>query len=110
MVSIFLAGIFLFAALSTLYIVAPGYPADKRGWWQFLFALELLVVVLVGGGAIVNFAKRRFLGWSTGLMIFGYCATVWLIPMGIWGIVLLIWDFRRNRTVSAVTGAQELPR
>jgi hypothetical protein len=95
-VGILVAGILLLALLSSLFIVIPGVPQDKRGFWHFLIALLAIVATLLAGGGIANFAKCRLAGWPTGAMIFAYCLSVWLIPFGIWGIVLLLAENKRR--------------
>jgi hypothetical protein len=96
-VGLFIAGMLLVSALSAFFIVMPGVPIEKRGFWHFLIALEAIMIVLIGGGGIANFAKGRLAGWPTGTMIFAYCISVWLLPFGIWGIVVLLAEHKRRQ-------------
>ena len=69
------AGLFLVSALSTWFVV----------------------MLLIAGGGIANFAKGRLAGWPTGMMVFAYCISVWLLPLGVWGIVILLIEPKRRR-------------
>lgn len=109
-VSLLIAGILLLALLSALFIVMPGVPADKRGFWHFLIALLTIVIALLGVGGIANFAKGQLAGWPTGAIIFAYCISVWLLPLGIWGIVALLSENkRRQRETSQPPSLQSKP-
>jgi hypothetical protein len=100
-VGLFIAGMLLLSALSAWFIVLPGTAIEKRGFWYFLIALELIMIVLIAGGGIANFAQGRLAGWPTGTMIFAYSISVWLLPLGIWGIIILVAEHkRRQRTAS----------
>jgi hypothetical protein len=97
-VGLIIAGLGLFAALSTLFVVLPGTPNDKRGFEYFLASIEFVTALTVGAGGILNLVKRRGLGpWPTGIMIAGYCASVWLVPLALWGIVSLLVERRHRR-------------
>jgi hypothetical protein len=90
-VGILIAGVCLFAALSTVFVVLPGFSPDKRGFWHFLIVIEATTALTVGGGGIANLIKgRRLARWPTGIMIAGYCVSVWLVPLALWGIVSLL--------------------
>lgn len=56
-----------------------------------------LVVLLVGGGSIANLSERRLALWPTTAMIVGYCASFFLLPFGIWGIIELVLERKRPR-------------
>lgn len=96
-VGLFVAGMLLVSALSAWFIVLPGIPVERRGLWHFLLVLEAIMIVLIGGGGIANFAKGRPAGWPTGIMIFAYCISLWLLPLGVWGIVILVMEQKRRR-------------
>lgn len=91
------AGLFLVSALSTWFVVMLGVPLEKRGFWYFMFAMEAIMTLLIAGGGIANFAKGRLAGWPTGMMVFAYCISVWLLPLGVWGIVILLIEPKRRR-------------
>jgi len=40
----------------------PGYPVEKRGWWHFLTAFEAVLTILIGAGALTNFAEAQTTG------------------------------------------------
>jgi hypothetical protein len=90
-VGMLIAGVCLFAALSTVFVVLPGISPHKRGFWHFLTVIEAATALTVGGGGIANLTKgRRLAPWPTGIMIAGYCISVWLAPLAVWGIVSLL--------------------
>ena len=95
-VGLLIAGLCLVSALSSLFIVLPGIPTDRRGFWYFLIALEAIMILMLGGGGIANFAKGRLAAWPTGVMIAGYCISVWLLPLAIWGVVALLAERKRQ--------------
>src|SRR5690349_9558803 len=96
-IGLFIAGMLLVSALSAWFVVMPGVPVEKRGFWHFLIVLEAIMIALIGGGGIANFAKGRLAGWPTGTMIFAYCISVWLLPLGIWGVVILMSEHKRRQ-------------
>jgi hypothetical protein len=55
-----------------------------------------LIVALVGGGGLANLANGGLSVWPTVTMILGYCISVFLIPLGIWGAVLLGMERKRQ--------------
>jgi hypothetical protein len=99
-VGLFIAGLLSLAALSTYLAVLPGVPTGKRDFWHFLIAIEIMMGIFIGGGGIANLAKRQITGWPTGIMIFAYCMSIWLFPMGIWGIVILLAERKRRKRES----------
>ena len=54
------------------------------------------MILMLGGGGIANFAKGRLAAWPTGVMIAGYCISVWLLPLAIWGVVALLAERKRQ--------------
>ena len=56
-----------------------------------------LVTLLVGGGSIANLSERRLVFWPTIAMIVGYCASFFLLPFGIWGVIELVLARKRPR-------------
>ena len=97
-VGLFIAALFTLAALSTLFVVMPGTPPEARTWWHFMVALEAMAALSLGVGAIVNLAGgRRLAPWPTGIMIFGYCVTMWLLPLALWGVISLVVEHKRRR-------------
>ncbi len=99
-VGLLIAGLCLVSLLSAVFIVLPGVPIDKRGFWYFLISLEAIVVIMLGGGGIANFAKGRFSPWPTGVMIGAYCISVWLLPLAIWGVIALLAERKRQNNVT----------
>jgi hypothetical protein len=57
----------------------------------------LISALLLAGGSVANLTRRRFSTWPTIATIGGYCITVFLLPFGIWGIVALVAEQKRNR-------------
>jgi hypothetical protein len=100
LVGLIIAGLCLFAALSTLFVVLPGFPKDKRGFWYFMASIEFVTALTVGTGGMLNLVKRRLAPWPTGIMIAGYCAAIWLVPLALWGIVSLLIERRHRRSES----------
>ena len=62
----------------------PGTPPDNRGIWYFIISLEAILILILAGGGITNFAKGRLAPWPTGIMVAGYCISIWLLPLAIW--------------------------
>jgi hypothetical protein len=56
-----------------------------------------LIMLLVEGGGFANLVRRRLTPGPTITMITGYCISVLLIPLAIWGIVLLVIERNRKR-------------
>ena len=101
-VGLIVAGLCVFAALSTLFVVLPSGPTKAHGWWYFMAASEAVATLTLGAGGIVNLAKgRRLAPWPTGVMIFGYLVMVWLLPLALWGIVSLILERKHLQKESA---------
>ncbi len=101
-VGLVIAGVALFAALSTWFIVLPDIGSGKRRFFYFLMAVEVVTFLAVGGGGIANLAKgRRLAPWPTGIMILGYCASVWLLPLALWGIISLVLEHKRAQAENA---------
>ena len=96
-VALLIAGLCVVTLLSALFVVMPGVPPDKRGFWYFLISLEAILIVTLGGGGVANFAKGRLAPWPTGTMIAGYCITIWLLPLAIWGVFALLAERKRQR-------------
>ena len=94
---------FLISLLSILFLVMPDIPLEKRGFWHFLIAYEVVLIGTIGGGALTNFAKGRLSGWPTGLMSAGYFISVWLIPLAIWGIIALRSEQKQQQTAAMKT-------
>jgi hypothetical protein len=55
------------------------------------------VILLVGGGSFANLVDRGLKFWPTISMIVGYFASIFLLPLGIWGIVALGMEQKRRR-------------
>jgi hypothetical protein len=55
------------------------------------------VAVLVGGGSLSNLVNRGMGLWPTITIIIGCFIAVVLIPLGIWGIIVLKLDRKRRR-------------
>ncbi|HOC56460.1 MAG TPA: hypothetical protein PKI20_12630 [Verrucomicrobiota bacterium] len=108
-IGLFLSCMFLVSVLSIIFVVSPGFPPEKRGWWHFLVAYEAVLIGLIGGGALGNLAKGRLSGLPTGLMAAGYFMSGWLIPLAIWGILALRAEQKRQRTPAPKTEPLELP-
>ena len=108
-VGLIIAGLCVFAALSTLFIVMPSLPNGKPGFWYFLASLEAVTALTVGPGAVINLAKRRGLApWPTGIMIAGYCATVWLLPLALWGIISLLIENKRRKNQAEMSDTSRI--
>jgi prolipoprotein diacylglyceryltransferase len=103
-IGLFIACMALVSIISILFVVMPGYPEQKRSWWHFLSVYEGVLIITIGGGALGNLAKGRLSGWPTGLMVAGYFMSVWLIPLGIWGIIVLRAEQKRKQTVATKIG------
>lgn len=88
-VALFVGGFFVVSALGILFLVMPNSPPDDRGIWHFSIAIEAIIILTVGGGAITNFASGRISTWPTAFIIAGYCISIWLLPLAIWGGFLL---------------------
>lgn len=65
-----------------------------------------LVVLLVGLGSLVNLVQRRLIPWSTICMIAGYFIGLFLVPLGVWGIVELAQQKARHRRRRHPAGRQ----
>lgn len=98
-VALVIAVVFLILGLSAAFAGLPRAPLDQRRVWHGIIVFSAIVVAFLGGGATANFTKGRLGVWPTGLMIFAYCISVWLIPLGIWGMVLLFSE-RKSRQSS----------
>ena len=57
----------------------------------------VLVTLLIGGGSIANLSEGRLAIWPTISMITGYFLTVFLFPLGVWGIIELVRGRKRTR-------------
>jgi hypothetical protein len=96
-VALLIAGLCVLSLLSTLFVVMPTVPHGSRGIWYFIISLEAILIVMLGGGGIANFAKGRLAPWPTGTMIAGYCLSMWLLPLAIWGVIALQSERKRQR-------------
>ena len=63
----------------------------------------LALTLMIGGGSLINLARRRLSFWPTIIVISGYYLSLWLIPFGIWGIVAMVRDRKKRRHRSAYT-------
>jgi len=63
----------------------------------FLLLWTGLIILLVGGGSFVNLSERKLSFWPTTAMIIGYSISFFLIPLGIWGAVILMAERKRKR-------------
>jgi hypothetical protein len=77
-VALLIAGMCVVTLLSALFMMIPDAPPEKRGFWYF--------------------AKGRLAPWPTGTMIAGYCITIWLLPLAIWGVLALLAEMQRQRS------------
>ena len=84
-VAILVAAFFVVSALGIVFLVMPTSPPENRGIWHFTVAIEVLIIVTLGGGSIANFAHGRISTWPTGFIIAGYCISLWLLPLAISG-------------------------
>jgi hypothetical protein len=97
-VGIVLAGLVLLSLLGALTGTAARDPLHRgHTFWLILMLLEVVTILLVGGGAFANLAGRGLAFWPTVAMIVGYFISVWLLPFGIWGIVALYLEKRRSK-------------
>lgn len=87
-VGLIMAAFLLISALGILFIVMPNASPGSSGIWRFTIAVETIIVLLLGGGGVMNFARGRLLAWPTAAMILGYCISIWLVPLAIWGVFL----------------------
>jgi hypothetical protein len=89
--SLLIAGFLVVSVLGILIllIVMPGSPPESRGIWYFTMSVEVLLIVALAVGGVTNFARGTLSTWPTAVMIGGYCISIWLLPLAIWGIVLL---------------------
>ena len=56
----------------------------------------VFIALLVGGGSFTNLAGRGLLAWPTIITITGYCLSIFLLPFGIWGIIALVFERKRQ--------------
>jgi hypothetical protein len=82
--------------LSLIFLVSACGQVSGGGRGSILLWTSI-VVLLVGGGSMVNFSERRFSVWPTVVTIIGYFVSVFLIPFGIWGIIALFMERRRQQ-------------
>jgi hypothetical protein len=98
--TLLIAVLLVVSLLGAWFLVMPSMPADGRNFWHFIIAFEVILILTLGGGGIANFAMGRLAPWPTGIIIAGYCISMWLFPLAIWGLVaLLVERKRKNRTV-----------
>jgi hypothetical protein len=72
-------------------------PGRGNTFWLVFFIYWLTLAVMIGGGSLVNLVRRRLSLWPSITLISGYFLSLWLIPLGIWGIVALARDRKRKR-------------
>lgn len=89
-----IAAFLILSALGIFFIVMPSTQPESRGIWHFTMAVETIIILLLGGGGVMNFARGRLLAWPTAGMILGYCISIWLLPLAIWGGILLVYSNR----------------
>ena len=97
-IGLFIGCMCLVSMLSVIFILMPTVPLAKRGLWYFFISWDTVILLLLAIGSIANFAKGRLSDWPTSLMIAAYFISVWLIPLGLWGIVALLSEQKRRRT------------
>ena len=97
-VALFLACVFLVTTIFMLSYMLPKIPVEMRNIWHFCICYEVIVLTLLGGGAISNFTIGRTAGLPTTLVVAGCFMSVCLIPMGVWGIILLFAHDKKSGT------------
>ena len=97
-VGIVIAGFLLFAGLVSLSdFIRADYPRLGDDFWFLFFVLDCVLVFLIGGGSLANLANHRLNPWPTLAVIAGYILTLVLLPIAVWGIVLLVQEQKRHR-------------
>jgi hypothetical protein len=96
-VSLLLATTFFVAALITSSQTLPGYPVQERGSVYLLLAYLSLLTPLIALGSLANIANGRLVFWPTAVTVLGLCLSGWFLPLGAWGVVLLIRDHKARR-------------
>jgi hypothetical protein len=105
-VALLIAGFCVFGLLSTAFIVMPATPIDRRGIWYLMICLYSILILMLGGGGVANFAKGRLAAWPTGVIVGGYCLSVWLLPLAIWGVLAMLAE--RKRSQGQITNAEQV--
>ena len=91
------AAMILVAALIALVFVIPRIAPEHRQFWSLIVAGQSLGAVLMGVGSVSNFRWGSIRFWPMTVASAGFFLTGWLLPFGIWGIVLWL----RNRAYRA---------
>jgi hypothetical protein len=85
----------LFIGIAWYVFTRDPSPASE-GVWHFVRGYGALLIVMIGGGAVANFARGRLSRWPTRFMIAGYCLSILLLPLAFWGLGAL-WRERRRQ-------------
>jgi hypothetical protein len=85
----------LFIGIAWYVFTRDPSPASE-GAWHFVRGYGALLIVMIGGGAVANFARGRLSRWPTRFMIAGYCLSILLLPLAFWGLGTL-WRERRRQ-------------
>ncbi|RYD27605.1 MAG: hypothetical protein EOP87_20925 [Verrucomicrobiaceae bacterium] len=88
-VAILFAVIFFISFFSVTFVILPNTPVENRGISHLVIVLYLAAVPLLVTGAVTNLVKGRPVVWATSLIMAGYLLLIWLLPLTIWGGVML---------------------
>jgi hypothetical protein len=72
-------------------------PHRGESFWIFFFLIGTVLIALIGGGSFINLARRRLALWPTVAAIIGCFLSICLLPLGIWGIILPIYERKKQR-------------
>ena len=96
-IAILVAGLILFAGLVSLAdSVRSQFPRHGANFWFAFFMTSCALALLIGGGGLANFANRKFTPGPTVVVILGYSLSVFLLPLAVWGIVLLVQERKHH--------------
>ena len=89
-IAVLAAGILLFSGIISLTdSFRHQFPQHGDNFWFTIFVLDGSAMLLIGIGSLANFANRKFTAGPTVAIIAGCCLTGVLLPLAIWGLVLL---------------------
>lgn len=97
-VGILVAGFLLVSGIFSLTdSIRHDFPQRSPDFWFLFFVLDNVLVFLIGGGCLANLANRKFTLGPTLAVILGYCFTVILSPLAIWGLILLVQERKQHQ-------------
>ena len=104
-IGLVLASFLLLGALGSVSLATDSRHLPDRGqvFWMVFCIYWLALTLMIGGGSLINLARRRLSFWPTIIVISGYYLSLWLIPFGIWGIVAMVRDRKKRRQRPAHT-------